>query len=94
MATGMQERIREKLAQALQPSRLDIVNESGRHAGHMGDDGSGESHFRVLVVSSVFSGRSRIERQRIVYDLLASEMSNEIHALSVKAMTPDEYTGM
>ncbi len=91
MTTGMQERIREKLAQALQPLELDIVNDSSRHAGHMGDDGSGESHFRVTVVSSVFIGKNRVERQRMVYDLLAEEMKSGIHALSLKAITPDEY---
>ena len=90
MATGMQDRIREKLARGLQPSSLDIVNDSNRHAGHMGDDGSGESHFRVTIVSSVFNGRNRVERQRMVYDLLAEEMSGGIHALSIKAITPDE----
>ena len=91
MTQGMQEIIREKLARGLQPLALKVVNESGHHAGHMGDDGSGESHFRVLVVSDVFTGKSRVERQRMVYDLLQYEMSNGIHALSVKAVTPDEY---
>jgi len=91
MTTGMQELIRQKLAQALQPSMLEIVNDSNRHAGHMGDDGSGESHFRVTIVSDVFNGRNRVERQRAVYDLLAEELRGGIHALSIKAMTPDEY---
>lgn len=91
MTTGMQERIREKLAQALQPSTLEIVNDSSRHAGHMGDDGSGESHFRVTVVSGLFTGKNRVERQRMVYDLLAEELRGGIHALSLKAITPDEY---
>lgn len=86
--------MREKLAQALQPTNLDIVNDSSRHAGHMGDDGSGESHFRVTIVSSVFTGKNRVERQRMVYDLLAEEMRGGIHALSIKAVTPDEYTGV
>lgn len=94
MATGMQERIRQKLAQALHPSALDIVNDSSRHAGHMGDDGSGESHFRVTIVSSAFTGHNRVARQRMVYDLLADEMKGGIHALSIKAMTPDEYAGV
>lgn len=91
MTTGMQERIRDKLAQALQPSTLEIVNDSARHAGHMGDDGSGESHFRVTVVSGLFTGKNRVERQRMVYDLLAEELRGGIHALSLKAITPDEY---
>ena len=94
MATGMQERIQEKLARALQPSVLDIVNDSSRHAGHTGDDGSGESHFRVTVVSGVFTGQNRVARQRMVYDLLAEEMTSGMHALSIKALTPDEYAGV
>ena len=67
------------------------MNDSNRHAGHMGDDGSGESHFRVTVVSGVFTGKNRVERQRMVYDLLSDEMEGGIHALSIKALTPDEY---
>lgn len=90
----MQERIREKLAQALQPSSLGIVNESHRHAGHAGDDGSGESHFRVTIVSGAFTGKSRVERQRMVYDLLSEELRGGIHALSLKVMSPDEYYGL
>lgn len=70
------------------------MNDSLRHSGHMGDDGSGESHFRVTVVSSVFTGMSRVQRQRMVYDLLSDEMQGGIHALSIKAMTPDECDGV
>jgi len=91
MTTGMKDRIEQKLAQGLQPLALEVVNDSGRHAGHAGDDGSGESHFKVLVVSKAFSGRNRVERQRMVYDLLASEMAGGIHALSIKAISPEEY---
>jgi BolA protein len=91
MAQGMEERIRLKLAQGLQPLALDIVNDSARHAGHTGDDGTGESHFHVTVVSSKFNGKGRVERQRMVYDLLQYEMAAEIHALSVKAIAADEY---
>lgn len=92
MTTGMEERISAKLAQGLQTSVLDIVNYSARHAGHGGDDGSGESHFRVLAVSAVFAGKGRIERQRMVYALLDEELrSGAIHALTLQAMTPEEY---
>lgn len=86
----MTETIRAKLAQSLQPSRLEIVNESAKHAGHAGDDGSGESHFRVLVVSKAFEGMGRVERQRTVYEALQQEMT-VIHALSIKALTKNEY---
>ncbi len=91
MTQGMEDRIRQKLAQGLQPLMLEIVNDSARHAGHAGDDGSGESHFRVTVVSDKFNGKNRVERQRMVYDLLDEEMAGEIHALSVKAMSEEEY---
>lgn len=87
----MQDRIAAKLAQGLQPVRLDVVNESHLHAGHAGDDGSGETHFQVTVVSPLFEGKGRIERQRMVYGLLKDEMANGIHALSVKAVTTAEY---
>lgn len=91
MTLSMQERIVQKLAQGLLPSRLDVVNESHLHAGHAGDDGSGETHFHVTVASSLFEGKGRIERQRIVYDLLKDEMAHGVHALSVKTFTGDEY---
>ncbi len=92
MAQGMKDNIAGKLAQALHPLVLDVVNESAHHAGHAGDDGSGESHFRVAIVSSAFAGKSRVERQRMVYALLADELgSGALHALSVSAVTPDEY---
>ena len=93
MAT-MTETIRTRLAQGLQPLRLDVVNESGLHAGHAGDDGSGESHFRVLIVSAAFNGVGRVERQRIVHTLLKDQLSNGIHALSIKTVSEDEYGGM
>lgn len=91
MASGMQERIREKLAQALQPILLSVENQSALHAGHAGDDGSGESHFAVVIVSKAFEGKGRVERQRMIHDLLAYELSHGIHALSIKALEPDEY---
>jgi BolA protein len=87
---GMQESIETKLAQALQPSELVVVNDSHRHKGHAGDDGSGETHFNVTVVSDSFSGKSRVARQRMIYDLLAYELQNGLHALSIKAFTPQE----
>ena len=91
MAVGMQDIITKKLGQALSPARLEIVNESARHAGHAGFDGSGESHFRVLVVSELFEGLGRVDRQRIVYKELNDEMKGGIHALSLVLYTPAEY---
>ena len=79
--------IRTKLIQGLSPIRLDIVDESHLHAGHSGAPEGGESHFRVSVVSSAFDGISRIQRQRMVYRLLESELQGTIHALSLITRT-------
>jgi BolA protein len=84
------ERIRRKLVDGLQPSRLDVIDESHRHEGHAGAAPGGETHFRVEIVSAAFAGRSRVDRQRLVYELLAADMGAPIHALSIKAMTPEE----
>ncbi len=80
----MQERIEKKLQDHFNPAFLKVVNDSHKHQGHMGDDGSGESHFFVKIVSSEFSGRSRIECQRMIFDLLEEEMKS-LHALSISA---------
>jgi len=85
--------IREKLVQALQPTRLDVVNESHLHAGHRTSPGTGDSHFRVLVVSAAFAGKSRIDRHRMVNDALAAELKGKVHALAIKAYAPDEAIG-
>jgi len=85
--------IREKLMQMLQPARLDVVNESHLHAGHRTSPGTGESHFRVLVVSQAFAGKSRIERHRMINDTLAAELKGKVHALAIKAYAPDEAIG-
>lgn len=84
------DRIRRKLTEALAPERLDVVDESGRHAGHAGARPEGETHFHVTVVSAAFAGRSRIDRQRMVYGLLAEEIAERIHALGLTTLTPDE----
>jgi BolA family transcriptional regulator, general stress-responsive regulator len=82
--------IREKLVRALAPTRLEIVNESHLHAGHRNSPGTGESHFRVLVVSPVFAGKSRLARQRLINETLAEELKTRIHALAISAYAPDE----
>jgi BolA protein len=84
------ERIRAKLTEGLTPVRLDIEDQSHRHVGHAGHDGRGESHFAVTVVSPAFAGLSRVDRQRLVYRLLADEMAERIHALAIAAKTPEE----
>lgn len=91
MPQKMEDIIRHKLAQGLQPLVLDIQNDSHLHSGHAGDNGSGESHFSVTVVAEAFNGKNRVARQRMVYDLLASEMEQAIHALALKTVSTDEY---
>ncbi|MGE5147241.1 MAG: BolA family protein [Candidatus Eiseniibacteriota bacterium] len=84
------ETIRRKLTEALAPTALDIEDESHRHAGHAGAREGGESHFRVRVVSAAFAGKGRVERQRLVYGVLAHELANDIHALALTTLTPEE----
>ena len=84
--------IREKLLRAFQPTRLEVLNESDLHAGHRGSPGTGESHFRVLLVSPVFTGKSRLERHRLVNEALAAELKGKVHALAIKAYAPGEET--
>ena len=82
--------IKSKLTRVLNPQRLDIVDESHLHAGHAGARPEGETHFRVEVVSRAFEGKSLIDRQRLVYQVLSEEMASRIHALTLKTLTPDE----
>ena len=81
--------IRERLNAALDPTSLDIVDESHKHVGHAGAR-SGGGHFDVTIVSEQFAGKSLIERHRLVYAALGDAMNTEIHALSIKAYTPEE----
>lgn len=82
--------MRAKLEKGLRPQRLEIIDESDQHAGHGGARSGGETHFRIEVVSPEFSGLSRVARQRLIYDLLARELQDHIHALSIKALAPEE----
>ena len=90
--------IRRKLTDALDPTRLDIEDDSARHAGHHHEGGmdarpGGESHFNLTIVSAAFAGQGRVQRQRAVNALLADQLAGPIHALSIRAMTPDEASG-
>lgn len=82
--------ISDKLTAAFRPLRLEVVNDSGRHAGHSGDNGTGESHFNLLIESAAFSGMSRVARQRAVYAELKGELAGPLHALSIIALAPGE----
>lgn len=82
--------IRQKLEAALQPAKLEIDDDSRRHAGHMGARPEGETHFNLRIIAAAFAGRSRLERQRMIYELLAEEMRTRIHALALVTLTPEE----
>jgi len=84
------DRIADALRRDLAPSRLEVVNDSGRHAGHMGDDGTGETHYSVAVESAAFAGLSRVQRQRLVNRALADLLAGPIHALAIRATAPGE----
>lgn len=82
--------IREKLMLALEPTRLDVINESHMHAGHRSSPGTGESHFRVLIVAPSFAGKSRVERHRMVNEALKGDVGGKIHALALATFAPGE----
>jgi BolA protein len=84
------EAIRRKLSEALAPERLEIVDDSDKHAGHAGHREGGETHFTITVVAPAFAGQSRIARQRQVNAILAEELAGPVHALSIKAMAPGD----
>ncbi|MGQ0428702.1 MAG: BolA family protein [Gammaproteobacteria bacterium] len=83
------ERIRSRLESAFAPAQVAVDDDSARHAGHAGAAG-GAGHFRIRVESQAFSGRSRIERHRMVYEALADMLPGEIHALNIDARSPDD----
>lgn len=80
--------IRAKLGAALNPSRLELEDESARHAGHA--HAGTESHFRLVIESAAFAGLSRVARQRLVLSVLGEEMAGPVHALSIRALAPGE----
>ena len=82
--------IEQRLRAALAPTALTVINDSARHRGHMGDDGSGESHFTVEIESPAFAGMSRLERQRAVNAALGDLMRERVHALAIRASAPGE----
>jgi BolA protein len=84
------ETIRHKLTDRFTPTRLDIVDESHRHAGHAGARPEGETHFAVAIVAAAFAGHNRVARQRLVYGTLAEELATRVHALSLTTLTPEE----
>jgi BolA protein len=92
MTTPMTTRevIAEKLTKAFAPQRLEVIDDSHRHAGHAGARPGGETHYSVHIVSQAFRGKSRIDRHRMVNAALTSELQNGVHALAIRAAAPGE----
>jgi BolA family transcriptional regulator, general stress-responsive regulator len=77
------------LTEAFAPARLDIINDSAKHAGHMGDDGSGESHFTIEIDAAAFAPMNRLARQRAVIAALGDIVGQRVHAVAIKAGVPE-----
>jgi len=84
------EMIQKKLTDELSPESLEIIDRSHEHAGHEGAKGGG-GHFDVIIVSERFNDMSTVQRHRAIYDALGDAMKTEIHALSIRAYTPEEF---
>jgi BolA protein len=82
--------IQQKLTRAFKPESLSIVDESHLHAGHAGSRPGGETHFRVTLVSTAFAGKGRVERHRMVNQVLSEELAGPVHALAVHPSAPGE----
>ena len=78
------------LTTAFAPTRLAVINDSAKHHGHSGDDGSGESHFTIQIESAAFAGQSRVNRQRMVNKALGDIPGQRVHALAIRASAPGE----
>lgn len=90
MSGPLASEITQRLTAAFAPVRLDVINDSSGHAGHMGDDGTGESHFTVVIESAAFAGVNRVMRQRMVNQALGDIPGQRVHALAIRAFAPGE----
>ena len=82
--------IEQKLREQLAPERIEVVDESHKHAGHAGARPEGQTHFDVMIVAETFAGMNRVARQRKVYEILAEEMAGPVHALALRTLAPGE----
>jgi BolA family transcriptional regulator, general stress-responsive regulator len=87
---AIRDTISNKLQEAFTPESLQVVDESHLHEGHAGHRPSGETHFRVYIVSQAFKGKSRVDRHRMINAALAAELSGSVHALAIHAQAPGE----
>jgi BolA protein len=78
------------LCAAFAPTQLAVINDSAKHRGHAGDDGTGESHFTIEIESAAFAGVSRLQRQRLINAALGDIPGQRVHALAIKARAPGE----
>ena len=91
LASGpLADQIATRLTASLNPTQLDVSNDSAQHRGHLGDDGTGETHFTVTIESPAFAGLSRVARQRLVNQALADLLESRIHALAIRARAPGD----
>ena len=90
MPGTVQQEMERLLTDAFSPTRLEVVNDSAKHSGHSGDDGSGESHFTVVIEAPAFAGKSRLDRQRMVNSALGDIPGERVHALSIQASAPTQ----
>lgn len=90
MPTPLQTEMETLLTAAFAPIRLEVINDSATHHGHAGDDGSGESHFTVVIESEAFAGQSRLARQRMVNAALGDIPGQRVHALAIRAIAPGD----
>jgi len=90
MSQVVVQKITEKITKALKPAQISVEDESHLHAGHAGARPEGETHFRLTVVSAQFTGLSLVKRHRLINEALAEELQGPIHALAIKALSPDE----
>ena len=86
----MQDEIERLLTATFSPTRLDVINDSAAHHGHSGDDGSGESHFTVVIEAEAFASMNRLQRQRAVIAALGDIVGERVHAVAIKAGAPGE----
>ena len=90
MTGPLAQEMTELLTAAFAPTHLEVINDSAKHRGHSGDNGSGESHFTVAIESAAFAGKSRLERQRMVNAALGDIPGNRVHALAIRAFAPGQ----
>ena len=88
MSGTVAEEMRELLTEAFSPTQLEIINDSAKHSGHSGDDGSGESHFTIVIEAPAFADMTRLARQRAVIAALGDIVGERVHAVAIQASAP------